>query len=166
MEEGINIRLLKLNGIWQGYLKYLPASVPAVRDVQGIIEDIFQSAQYVYEIQGKKCLHYDQLQRGIRRRVLKILGNKCIVCNIVQEKNIHLHHIKFKWRTWNNCFGFTILCEDCHNKAHGLLLNNDELKGICTRIMSPEYPEYDSPPNETYRECTAYKIGSYYYTMD
>jgi hypothetical protein len=172
MGNNTKITLLQLYGIERGYLQYLPASIPAVRDVTGMIKDIFNNTLTHYDINGKRCLHKSQIMAGIHRRVIKALGNKCIACGRAETKGMHVHHIKYHWRTWNNAFGFTVLCEDCHRIAqyggstkNPCLLLGINVKDFCKKIMSPECQEYE-PPGKVYPECTAYKVARFYYSLD
>ena len=167
-----DLRLLKLYGITRGYLKYLPVSIPVIRNVKGLLEDVFFSALIVYEVQGRKCLDKEQIQKGIRRRVIRLLGNKCVVCDTTINKNMHVHHIKPYWRAWNNPFGFTVLCEECHEKAHGtwfsgysIELSADEAREICQKISSPQSQEYDPPHPKNYPEPTIVQVRRYLYAL-
>ena len=171
--DSVDLNLLKLYGINKGYLSYLPLSISAVRDAKALLEDIFESARVYSVIRGQDCLSYEQLQRGLRRRVLKRLDSTCVACNTHVSVGIHLHHIKPHWRTWNNVFGFTLLCKDCHDRVHSgnqfwgysQNLQPEEAREMCRKIELPSTTEYDPPPLATEPESTIVKVETGYYSM-
>ena len=135
MDSSNNNRLLILYGIEKGYIDYLPTCVPAVRDVNPIFKDIFDS--YVStKIRGFQCLNKIQLCKGIHHRVIKLMGDSCVSCETSHKKGMNVHHIKPYWRTWNNVMGFTVLCPNCHRRIRGGLdEGNGSFKAFCEELM-------------------------------
>lgn len=165
--DNSELKIIKLYGIERGFLKYLPSSILAVRDVDSLLKDIFISAQKVTFVEGYPCLHKEELQSRIHLRVIKELGSKCVICEESFKKGIHVHHIKHYWRTLNNVFGFTVLCSICHKKAHrGLAITDSELRDICEDISRCGSRLYDSPWGEEYPENSVVRIPhtQYYYS--
>lgn len=159
VDKDSELRVIKLYGIERGFLNYLPSSIPAIRDVSSLQEDVFRSCKPTW-IQGRYCLHEQQIRAGIHLRVLKALGNTCIICGESHEKGMQVHHIKPRWRTLNNAFGFTVLCEECHKKIRGGIGKTDrEVWDICKQISLPGSQWYDPPDGIKYPENSIVKVA-------
>ena len=157
-EKG-KLHLIKLRGIERGYLKYLPLSIPAIRDTATLIDDIFQCWTTI-PIRGHLCLHKLDILKGLRPRALKVLGKTCIVCGL-EHDSIEVHHIKPHWRTFNNAFGFTVLCEEHHKMIRNGIeigMSNDEVRDFCLEAASPDSQWYDPPDNRVYPESPIVKM--------
>ncbi len=165
MDEQSELILVKLYGIERGYINYLPQSIPAIRDVSSLVKEVFDSRLHV-PISGHSCVHKKDIQAGLRLRVLKEMGRKCIVCGRAEEKGMHVHHIKPYWRTWNNAFGVTVLCESCHKTiTTGPSMDEEEVRAICREITNRDSNKYDPPDGIEYTESSIVKLPhwSYYY---
>jgi len=157
--------LLKLYAIERGYLKYLPKGIPAVRNVDAILEEIFES-RTTEPINGYDCLFKSDIQNGLRKQVIRELGKTCIVCNEYHDKHINVHHIKPGSRSWGNPFGLTVLCERCHKMIrYGIGKTDQEVKDLCNEITNPDSPYYDPASDVQYPEPTLVKVayGNYYH---
>jgi len=164
MDNGEMI-LLKLYGIEWGYINYLPKSIPAVRNVDAILKDIF-ATRTTEPINGHDCLFKADIQNGLRKKVLKELGKTCIVCKEYFDKGINVHHIKPGSRSWGNPFGLTVLCEKCHKMIrYGIGKTTQEVKVLCNEVTSPDSPYYDPPSDIQYPEPTLVKTAhcNYYH---
>ena len=159
MDERGNLHLLILYAIEKGYLPYLPQSIPAVREVSSLVREAFNS--YSSEvISGHYCVHKDYIQRGVRSRVLKILGSKCVLCG--EENKIQVHHIKPHWRTWNNSFGLTVLCETHHKMIRsGIGKTKAQVISCCSELKCPSSTKYDPPDDKLYPESMLVKLPRY-----
>jgi hypothetical protein len=165
MDENSELLLVKLYGIEKGFLDYLPRSIPAVRDVSSLIKEVFHSRSPVL-ISGHYCLHKQDMQAGIRLRVLKELGTKCVVCGQSHKQGMQVHHIKPYWRTWNNAFGFTVLCESCHKMIRsGIGKTEEQVRGICREITRRDSERYDPADGMEYPEPSIVKLAytNYFY---
>ena len=163
MDEQSELILVKLYGIERGYINYLPRSIRAIRDVSPLIKEVFDSRLHV-PISGHSCVHKQDIQAGLRLRVLKELGRKCIVCGRAEEKGMHVHHIKPQGRTWNNAFGFTVLCESCHKMIRsGIDKTEEQVRAICGEITSRDSNKYDPSDGIQYPEPSIVKLPHYNY---
>jgi hypothetical protein len=162
--HGYPLPLIKLYGIERGWLKYLPQSVPAIRAVKAMLDDIF-TARTPIEIAGHQCLFKPDIAAAIHLRVIPIMGHFCIVCNIYRKKDMNVHHIKPASRTWCNAWGFTTLCQGCHKIIRvGLSVPDEEMKSLCREFASLDSPYYD-PPGMIYPEPNIVKLPhiNYFY---
>ena len=162
--HGYPLVLIKLYAIEKGWLKYLPVSIPAIRDVKNLLEDIFKNRP-TEKIAGYEFLFKQDIRAGIHSRVLTAMGYTCIVCNTSHKKNMNIHHIKPYWRTWSNAYGFTTLCQDCHKMLQtGLDINIKDLKELSQEFANPNSPLYD-PSGLVYPEPTIVKSpkANYFY---
>ncbi len=165
MNEQSELILVKLYGIERGYINYLPRSIRAIRDVSSLVKEVFDSRSHVV-ISGHYCVYKQDIQAGVRSRVLKELGKKCIVCGRSEKKGMHVHHIKPYRRTWNNAFGLTVLCESCHKMIRsGIGKTEEEVRAICREITSRDSTKYDPSDGVEYTESSIVKLPhwSYYY---
>ena len=163
MDEQNELILVKLYGIERGYINYLPQSILAVRNVSSLIKEVFDSCSHIL-ISGYDCVYKNNIQAGLRRRVLRELSTKCIVCGLSEENGIHIHHLKPYWRTWNNAFGLTVLCESHHKMIRcGIGKTEEEVQAICREITSRDSNKYDPPNDIEYLESPMVKLPHYNY---
>jgi hypothetical protein len=160
--NGYPIILVKLYAIEEGWLGYLPQSIPAVRNVKEILDDIFQTRRTIL-IDGHQCLFKNDIRAGIHNRVLSIMGTTCVSCHADHKRNMNVHHIKPHWRAWNNSWGFTTLCQDCHKSLQvGLPIPTARIKELCSNVALPNSPLYD-PPADTGPEPNIVKLPHWNY---
>ena len=160
--DGYSITLVKLYSIEKGWLGYLPQSIPAVKDVKAILDDIFRTHSTT-PIGGHECLFKQDIRAGIHNRVLAIMGNICVSCKASHDRNMNVHHIKPYWRAWNNSWGFTTLCQDCHKSLQvGLPIPTKRMRELCQLFQQPDSPLYD-PPGPNYPEPNIVKIPHWNY---
>jgi hypothetical protein len=167
MDEDSELILLKLHGIERGFLDYLPQSILAIRDVNSLVKEVFNSRTPVL-ISGHQCLHKRDIQAGIRLRVLKAIGVRCVVCGQSYEKGMHVHHIKPYWRTWNNAFGLTVLCESCHKMIRGGIgITGEEVRSICMEVSNQTGVRFDPSDGIQYPEPPIVKLAhtNYFYYL-
>lgn len=163
MDEQSELILVKLYGIERGYINYLPQGIPAIRDISSLVKEVFDSRSPV-PISGHYCVHKKDIQAGLRLRVLKELGKKCIVCGRSEEKGMHVHHIKPCRRTWNNAFGLTVLCESCHKMIRsGIGKTEEEVRAICREITNRDSNKYDPSDGIEYPESSIVKLPHWNY---
>ena len=79
---------------------------------------------------------------------------------------MQVHHVKPYWRTWNNAFGFTVLCESCHKMIRsGIGKTEEQVRGICREITRRDSEKYDPADGMEYPEPSIVKLAytNYFY---
>jgi len=163
--------LMIISGIWKGYLDYVPQALPFV-SVDGILEDVFNNcheSELVHN--GVQCLHKNIIQKGIRRRVRRVLGPVCCVCGVRDILYLDVHHVRKAGWVWGRAFGFVVMCRECHKKLHyNMPFTKKELESICHRISDKGSPGYmpPSPAKDGGSVLTRHRLPGMinYYSLD
>lgn len=160
--DGYSLTIIKLYAIEKGWLSYLPQSIPAIRDVKGILDDIFKARTTIL-IDGHECLFKVDISHAIHSRVLTLMGSTCVSCGADHKRNMNVHHIKPHWRAWNNSWGFSPLCQDCHKSLQvGLPIPTARIRELCLQFATPDSPLYD-PPADAFPEPNVVKVPHWNY---